>query len=175
MSAVPVVTRFAPSPTGELHLGNARTALFNALLARRARGRFLLRIEDTDAARSRPEHVAQLQADLLWLGLAWDGEPLHQSQRSEVYAGLLAQLESRGHAYPCFCGARELELARAARLAAGQPPRYSALPRAHGSTAAAATGRGRGRVAALRGAAERCSGVHGPGARGAAFQLCGHR
>jgi glutamyl/glutaminyl-tRNA synthetase len=96
MSAVPVVTRFAPSPSGEMHLGNARTALFNALLARRGHGAFLLRIEDTDAARSRPEHVAQLQADLKWLGLEWKGEPLHQSQRSAVYAGLLATLESGG-------------------------------------------------------------------------------
>jgi glutamyl-tRNA synthetase len=119
------VTRFAPSPTGELHLGNARTALFNELLARRGRGAFLLRIEDTDAARSLPEHTAQLQEDLRWMGLAWDGEPLHQSQRSAIYNAQLARLESRGSAYPCFCGARELELARAARLASGLPPRYS--------------------------------------------------
>ena len=69
MSGNPVVTRFAPSPTGELHLGNARTALFNALLARREGGRFLLRIEDTDAARSRPEHARQLMEDLAWLGV----------------------------------------------------------------------------------------------------------
>lgn len=130
MSAVPVVTRFAPSPTGELHLGNARVALFNALLARRDHGAFLLRIEDTDAARSRPEHVAQLQADLRWLGLPWNGEPVHQSQRSQIYARLLEQLEAREHAYPCFCSARELELARAARLSAGLPPRYSGRCRA---------------------------------------------
>jgi glutamyl-tRNA synthetase len=130
MSTTAVVTRFAPSPTGELHLGNARTALFNALLARRHGGRFLLRIEDTDRERSRPEHVAQLQADLSWLGLAWDGEPWHQSRRGAVYERELARLVGAGHAYPCFCTTRELELARAAQISAGRPPRYSGRCRA---------------------------------------------
>jgi glutamyl-tRNA synthetase len=120
-----IVTRFAPSPTGELHLGNARTALFNALLAWRSGGRFLLRIEDTDAARSRPEHARQLQEDMRWLGLHWDGEPLHQSARVAVYDAQLARLAQLGRSYPCFCTQRELELARAAQLAAGRPPRYS--------------------------------------------------
>ncbi len=123
--SVPVVTRFAPSPTGELHLGNARTALFNELLARRGQGAFLLRIEDTDAVRSLPQHTAQLQSDLHWLGLAWDGAPLHQSQRHEVYRELLATLQARGSAYPCFCSTRELDLDRVARQAAGLSPRYS--------------------------------------------------
>ena len=77
-------TRFAPSPSGELHLGNARTALFNWLLARRDSGRFLLRIEDTDAERSKAEFTAQLKDDLQWLGLAWDGEIVEQSKRGDV-------------------------------------------------------------------------------------------
>ncbi len=121
----PVVTRFAPSPTGEIHLGNVRTALFNALLAGHAGGRFLLRIEDTDAARSRPEHTRQLLEDLAWLGLTWSGEPVHQSARGAVYDAQLARLAAAGLTYPCFCPARELELSRAAQLAAGKPPRYS--------------------------------------------------
>jgi glutamyl-tRNA synthetase len=125
MSGSPIVTRFAPSPTGELHLGNARTALFNALLAAREGGRFLLRIEDTDAARSRPEHTTALLEDLAWLGLAWSGEPLHQSARGAVYDLQLERLAAAGRTYPCFCSQRELELARAAQLAAGKPPRYS--------------------------------------------------
>lgn len=125
MSQSPVVTRFAPSPTGELHLGNARTAFFNWLLARRGGGSFLLRIEDTDSARSRPEHAVQLQDDLRWLGLTWAGEPLHQSLRAAVYDAQLERLGQLGLAYPCFCTQQELELARAARLAAGRPPRYS--------------------------------------------------
>ena len=125
MSGNPVVTRFAPSPTGELHLGNARTALFNALLAARTGGRFLLRIEDTDAARSRPEHTRALLEDLAWLGLAWSAQPLHQSTRGAVYDEQLARLTAAGRTYPCFCSTRELELARATQLAAGRPPRYS--------------------------------------------------
>lgn len=125
MTSSPAVTRFAPSPTGELHLGNARTAFFNALLARRHGGRFLLRIEDTDAARSTAAHAAQLQQDLRWLGLSWDGEPMYQSQRAEIYRAKLAMLEEGGRAYPCFCTPQELQLARAAQSAAGRPPRYS--------------------------------------------------
>ena len=85
-------TRFAPSPTGELHLGNARTALFNWLLARREGGRFLLRIEDTDAERSKPEFTQQLMEDLQWLGLSWDGEIVAQSQRGAVYREALDKL-----------------------------------------------------------------------------------
>src|SRR4029077_6068132 len=92
--AASVVTRFAPSPTGELHLGNARTALFNWLLARRAGGRFLLRIEDTDSERSVDAHTLGLMADLRWLGIEWDAGPdredglgpYRQSQRGALYA-----------------------------------------------------------------------------------------
>src|SRR2546423_3795126 len=127
------VTRFAPSPTGELHLGNARTALFNLLLARRAGGRFLLRIEDTDTERSLEAHTTALMADLRWLGIDWDAGrareedrgPSRQSQRGALYARQFAVLEARKMVYPCFCTALELELSRRAQLAAGKPPRYA--------------------------------------------------
>src|SRR5215813_269777 len=127
-----VVTRFAPSPTGELHLGNARTALFNLLLARRAGGRFLLRIEDTDSERSLDAHMQGLMADLRWLGIEWDTGPdredergpYRQSQRAPLYTQDLTALERAGAVYPCFCRPLELELARRAQLAAGRAPRY---------------------------------------------------
>jgi glutamyl-tRNA synthetase len=129
----PPVTRFAPSPTGELHLGNARTALFNLLLARHGGGRFLVRIEDTDAERSRADHTRALLADLEWLGIDWDAGPdredaqgpYRQSQRGALYAAWFAVLEERGAVYPCFCTPLELELARRGQLAAGRPPRYA--------------------------------------------------
>ncbi|HTT00450.1 MAG TPA: glutamate--tRNA ligase [Steroidobacteraceae bacterium] len=129
----PLVTRFAPSPTGELHLGNARTALFNLLLARRAGGRFLLRIEDTDAERSADAHRERQLADLRWLGMNWDAGPdredargpYSQSQRAPIYARYLAQLERTGSVYPCFCSTLELEVSRRAQLASGKPPRYA--------------------------------------------------
>jgi glutamyl-tRNA synthetase len=132
MSAPAVVTRFAPSPSGELHLGNVRTALFSLLLARHAGGRFILRIEDSDAARSTAAHAAALLADLAWLGFAWDegpdcggpAGPYQQSQRAATYAPLLAQLEAGGHAYPCYCSQDELELERAVQRQANLPPRY---------------------------------------------------
>ena len=128
-----VTTRFAPSPTGELHLGNARTALFNQLLARHAGGRFVLRIEDTDAERSSEAHTAPLMADLRWLGIEWDAGPdredprgpYRQSQRGGVYAQHFVELERRELVYPCFCTPLELSLARRAQLAAGRPPRYA--------------------------------------------------
>ena len=131
-----VVTRFAPSPTGELHLGNARTALFNLLLAQHGGGRFLLRIEDTDSERSLDAHTHGLMADLRWLGIDWDAGPdredredergpYRQSQRQALYAQDLAVLERVGAVYPCFCTALELELARRAQLAAGRAPRYA--------------------------------------------------
>src|SRR6202521_118856 len=112
------VTRFAPSPTGELHLGNARTALFNLLLARHAGGRLLLRIEDTDAERSREAHTSALLQDLRWLGIEWDAGPdreddrgpYRQSQRGELYRGYLEALEQRQAVYPCYCTPLELQL-----------------------------------------------------------------
>jgi nondiscriminating glutamyl-tRNA synthetase len=133
MSEDTVVTRFAPSPSGVLHLGNARTALFNYLLARRYQGRFVLRIEDTDALRTQEAMVGALCADLAWLGLAWDEGPdrpgphgpYRQSQRTALYQQYFEQLESERLAYPCFCSSLELDLARRAQLAAGRPPRYA--------------------------------------------------
>ena len=153
-----VVTRFAPSPTGELHLGNVRTALFSMLMARSAGGRFVLRIEDTDAARTTEVHVEALARDLRWLGIDWDegprspgatpgscgaNGPYRQSQRAEVYGPLLARLEAQNLAYPCFCSPAELELSRRAQLAAGRPPRYAgtcAALDAAGRTARARSG-----------------------------------
>ena len=128
-----VVTRFAPSPSGALHLGNARTALFNFLLAARYGGRFVLRIEDTDASRTQEAMVDALCSDLAWLGLDWDEgpdrpgphAPYRQSQRTALYQQYFEQLESERLAYPCFCSSLELDLARRAQLAAGRPPRYA--------------------------------------------------
>ena len=129
----PVVTRFAPSPTGELHLGNARTALFNLLLARHSGGRFVLRIEDTDKERSLETHTGALLADLRWLGIEWDAGPdredargpYRQSERAAVYQQYFGLLEQRGAVYPCYCTPLELELSRRSQLAAGRPPRYA--------------------------------------------------
>ena len=97
------VTRFAPSPTGRLHLGHAYSAVLGHQRARAAGGRFLLRIEDLDPTRSRPEFVQGIEEDLRWLGLEWDGEVLVQSQRTQIYADALDQLRERGLVYPCFC------------------------------------------------------------------------
>jgi glutamyl-tRNA synthetase len=132
-TAIRAITRFAPSPTGDLHLGNARTALFNLLLARRTGGSFVLRIEDTDAERSRDEFLAQQLDDLDWLGLAWDRGPgredergpYRQSQRSALYERHFRTLEQQGLLYECFCTNLELTLARRAQLASGRPPRYA--------------------------------------------------
>ncbi len=126
-------TRFAPSPTGELHLGNARTALFNFLLARHSAGRFLLRIEDTDIERSREQHTEALIADLQWLGMTWDAGPdredakgpYRQSLRGASYARYFSVLEAAGAVYPCFCSPLELEASRRTQLASGRPPRYA--------------------------------------------------
>ena len=129
----PVVTRFAPSPTGELHLGNARTALFNLLLARHSGGRFVLRVEDTDQERSVASHTAGLMADLRWLGIEWDAGPdredargpYQQSERGALYQQYFALLEQRQAVYPCYCTPLELDLSRRAQLASGRPPRYA--------------------------------------------------
>ena len=125
-------TRFAPSPTGQLHLGNARTAFFSWLAARASGGRFVLRVEDTDADRSDPAHEAALLGDLGWLGLDWDEGPdvggtlgpYRQSERAAVHAAALERLRGAGHVYACFCSPEELQLSRRAQLAAGRPPRY---------------------------------------------------
>ena len=97
------VTRFAPSPTGRLHLGHAYSASLGHARARAGGGQFLLRIEDLDPARSRPEFIAGIKEDLRWIGIGWDGEPLVQSERTVVYAEALERLKLRGLVYPCFC------------------------------------------------------------------------
>jgi glutamyl-tRNA synthetase/nondiscriminating glutamyl-tRNA synthetase len=125
--------RFAPSPTGHLHVGNARTALFNWLLARGQGGTFILRIEDTDLERSTRESELGIIDDLRWLGLEWDegpdvqGEhgPYRQSERLHLYASYATELIATRQAYYCFCPAARLEADRQADLAAGRPPRYS--------------------------------------------------
>ncbi len=119
-----VVTRFAPSPTGFLHIGGARTALFNYLFAKHHGGQFKLRIEDTDAARSTEAAVAAILDGLQWLDFAWDGEVVYQAARQARHAAVAHQLLAGGHAYKCFATAAELESMREAQRAAKQPLRY---------------------------------------------------
>lgn len=141
--------RFAPSPTGRIHLGNARSALLGWLQARASGGQFLLRIEDLDRARCKPQFLDALYRDLEWLGLDWDETPLVQSQRDDVYREALEKLEGTGRVYPCFC--TRAEIARAASAPHGlseEGPRYpgtcAALP------PETLAGRARTRVPALR-------------------------
>jgi glutamyl-tRNA synthetase len=118
-----VVTRFAPSPTGHLHVGNVRAALHNWLLARRHGGRFLLRIDDTDAERSREEYVAAIRADLAWLGIVPRGEE-RQSARFALYEESFARLAAAGRVYPCWETPQELELKRKVQMGRGLAPVY---------------------------------------------------
>jgi glutamyl-tRNA synthetase len=104
--------RFAPSPTGDLHVGGARAALFNWLYARKTGGKFLLRIEDTDVERSSGKYLDSILDSLKWLGLAWDEEPVRQSERGELYRGAVKKLLANGSAYRCFCTKEELEAER---------------------------------------------------------------
>jgi glutamyl-tRNA synthetase len=128
-----VITRFAPSPTGSLHLGNARTAFYSYLWARKCGGRFILRIEDTDVDRSEDRFREQLMDDLKWLGLVWDEgpdiggphAPYMQAARVDIYARYFAQLRAGEEAYLCYCTAQELELSRKLQRMAGKPPRYA--------------------------------------------------
>ncbi len=128
-----LTTRFAPSPTGSLHLGNARTAFFSHLWARKIGGRFILRIEDTDVERSLPRFRDELMADMRWMGLDWDegpevggpSAPYVQSERSSFYRELFDRLEAGDRAYACYCTPDELELSRKLQRMAGQPPRYA--------------------------------------------------
>ncbi|MCX7970272.1 MAG: glutamate--tRNA ligase [Negativicutes bacterium] len=125
--------RFAPSPTGPLHIGGARSALFNWLLARQSGGQFVVRIEDTDTGRSSRSSEEDIKKALLWLGLDWDegvdkgGEygPYRQSERQDIYRRFTGQLLAAGQAYHCFCSEQELAGERERQLAAGQTPRYS--------------------------------------------------
>ena len=150
--------RFAPSPTGLLHVGNARTALYNWLFARRTGGDFILRIEDTDVERSEARYEKQLIEDLRWLGLDWDEGPLpnpdgstseaggygpyRQSERLAIYAEHTERLLREGKAYPCFCTAEELEEERKQAAAEHRPQIYSgkcrALPASEAETRIAA-------------------------------------
>ncbi len=118
-----VRVRFAPSPTGQLHLGNARTALVNWLFARHAGGRFMLRMDDTDTARSTAEFASGIESDLRWLGLDWD-EFARQSGRMEKYADAVARLKAAGRLYPCYETPQELDLKRKLLQARHQPPVY---------------------------------------------------
>ena len=119
-----VVTRFAPSPTGFLHIGGARTALFNWLFARHHGGQFLLRIEDTDRARSTQPAIDAILDGMTWLGLDWDGEVVHQFARAARHAEVARQLLESGHAYKCYATSEELTALREEQRAAGKPIRY---------------------------------------------------
>src|SRR5947207_2712991 len=125
--------RFAPSPTGHLHVGSVRTALFNWLLARGRGGTFILRIEDTDVERSTVESEAGILRDLRWLGLDWDEGPdiggsrgpYRQSERLHLYTSYANELLNAGHAYHCFCSVAQLDADRQAALDEGRPARYA--------------------------------------------------
>ncbi len=132
MSANQVRVRFAPSPTGSLHVGGARTALYNWLFARGRHGAFVLRIEDTDVARSTPESEEGVMADLRWLGIEWDEgpdrggayAPYRQSERKDIYTAFAIKLLNRGNAYRCYCTEEELDAEKKKLLAEGRPPQY---------------------------------------------------
>ena len=124
MSNSPVVTRFAPSPTGFLHIGGARTALFNWLFARHHEGTFLLRIEDTDRARSTAEATEAIFTGLKWLGLDWDGEAISQFSRVKRHGEVAHQMLERGTAYKCFATKDEIDAFREEAKAAGRPPLF---------------------------------------------------
>ncbi len=126
-------TRFAPSPSGFLHIGNTRIALFCALLARHTGGIFLLRIEDTDRERCETRYIEAIEEDLHWLGLDWQegpcaggaNGPYMQSERTAIYQEYFERLEIAARVYPCFCSAQELALSRKAQMQVGKPPRYA--------------------------------------------------
>jgi nondiscriminating glutamyl-tRNA synthetase len=133
MSAARVRVRFAPSPTGELHVGNARTALFNWIFARHCGGRFVLRIEDTDRLRTTRAFEESLLEDLRWLGIDWDEGPVvggpfgpyRQAERLDLYRDCLGRLIAGGQVYPCYCSEAELDAQRVALAASGRMPRYT--------------------------------------------------
>ena len=118
-----IVTRFAPSPTGLLHVGNIRTALINWLFTRHNKGKFILRIDDTDLARSKVEYEEAIKRDLQWLGIDWD-ILVHQSHRFDVYKERKEQLIASGRLYPCYETQEELQIKRKIQLSRGQPPIY---------------------------------------------------
>ncbi|MCT6701392.1 glutamate--tRNA ligase [Rheinheimera sp. 4Y26] len=122
-----IVTRFAPSPTGYLHVGGARTALFSWLYARKTGGTFILRIEDTDLERSTQESVDAILDGMNWLGLDWDQGPFYQTKRFDLYKEVVAQLLAEGKAYKCFCTVEEVDAMREAQMAAGEKPKYNGM------------------------------------------------
>jgi glutamyl-tRNA synthetase len=121
---VTVRVRIAPSPTGNLHIGTARTAVFNWLFARHYGGVFVLRVEDTDLERSRPEYTENIKSGLTWLGLTWDEGPFFQTQRLDIYQEKIQELIDRGFAYQCYCTPEELDRMREEQKAKGEAPRY---------------------------------------------------
>ena len=122
-----LVTRFAPSPTGYLHVGGARTALFSWLYAKKKGGKFILRIEDTDLERSTQESVDAIIEGMAWLGLDHDEGPYYQTKRFDLYKEVVAQLLAEGNAYKCFCTIEEVDAMREAQTAAGEKPRYNGM------------------------------------------------
>jgi len=124
-----VVTRFAPSPTGHLHIGGARTALYCWLYARKMKGKFILRIEDTDTERSTPESVQAILEGMDWLGLNYDEGPYYQTKRFGRYQTILDQLLKEGKAYACSCSKERLEALRSEQMARKEKPRYDGLCR----------------------------------------------
>jgi glutamyl-tRNA synthetase (EC 6.1.1.17) len=119
-----VRTRFAPSPTGYLHIGGVRTALYSWLHARQQGGHFVLRIEDTDVERSTPEATAAILEGMAWLGLDWDEGPFYQMRRMDRYREVLAQMLAAGTAYHCYCSREEVEAMREDQRGRGEKPRY---------------------------------------------------
>jgi glutamyl-tRNA synthetase len=144
-----VRVRFAPSPTGYLHVGGARTALFNWLYARNVKGTLILRIEDTDFERSTSEMVDGILQGLTWLGITWDEGPFYQSQRMDLYTEAAEKLVENGHAYYCFCTKEQLEAGRAAAAAEGRTPTYPETCRKI-DVGEAAVRKERGEAAAVR-------------------------
>ena len=123
-----MVTRFAPSPTGRLHVGHGWSALMAFDMARAAGGKFLLRIEDIDGGRSRPEHIAGIEEDLAWLAIAWDGPVWRQSDRLAAYTQALARLDAMGLVYPCFCTRADIAREIADSASAPQGPQGPLYP-----------------------------------------------
>jgi glutamyl-tRNA synthetase len=132
MASVPIRVRFAPSPTGYLHVGGARTALYNWLFARHHGGTLILRIEDTDVERSTEESVRAILDGLAWLGLDWDAGPIRQAERMPLYRAAAERLFREGHAYWCVCTPEELAARRKEALAAGHSPKYDGRCRDRG-------------------------------------------
>src|SRR5690349_383271 len=119
-----VRTRFAPSPTGYLHIGSVRTALYCWLYARKMQGQFILRIEDTDLERSTPESVEAILAGLSWLALDYDEGPFYQTKRFDRYKEVINEMLANGKAYRCYCSKERLETLRAEQMAKKEKPRY---------------------------------------------------